>query len=231
MAKTEELSIDERLLKIQERQLALQEAQLEEQKRARDVQQIAIKQNAEKSNVSPPKISAFNPRGEKDYPMPILKCEVNHPFPSRPNSHALDREEVELMNLTMPGSYMVELNDGTLYPVLITGRVNKATSDVASMRWSGILDEDTGHPTPLFTSETRQRFPALRTMLRQILGDRNAFDSDDYADQYGRDDSPALAVMPMKEEVRKVRQFMKAKTMDERDLAVAAGALSVSMGE
>lgn len=197
-----------------------------------EVQRAQLKQTAPKSNSAHPNISVYNPRGEKDFPMPDLKCEINAPFPLRPNGqHGLDREEVELFNLTMPGTYMVELNDGSLQPLLITGRVNKATGHVASMRWSGPLDEDTGHPTPLFTAETRQRFPSLRVLLRQILGDRNAFQNDDYADTYGKDDSPALDVMPMQIEVRKVRQYLKAKTPDEQAAALAAGSLPVSVGE
>ncbi len=201
------------------------------QQGSQDVQLKQLKQTAPKSNTQHPKISVFNPRGDKDFPMPDLKCEVNAPFPLRPGQHGLDREEVELVNLTMPGAYHVELNDGSIQEVLITGRVNKATGKVDSMRWSGPLDEDTGHPTPLFTTETRQRFPALRVMLRQILGDRDAFDSDDFADLYGRDDSPAQQVMPMKIEVRKVRQYLKATTPAEQKEAIAAGALAVSVGE
>ncbi len=197
-----------------------------------DVQRAQLKQTAPKSNASHPKISVYNPRGEKDYPMPDLKCEINCPFPLRPNGqHGLDREEVTLFNLTMPGSYTIELNDGSLMPLLITGRVNKATGSVASMRWSGPLDEDTGDPTPLFTTETRQRFPSLRKILRQILGDKSAFQDDEYAEQFGRDDSPALAVMPMQVEVRKVKQFLKAKTPAEQTAAIDAGALPISLGE
>lgn len=215
----------------EERLMVALEALARIQSTNQDVQRAQLKQTAPKNNVAHPHISVFNPRGQKDYPMPELKCEVNHPFPSRPNAHALTREEVELMNLTMPGSYAVELNDGTIFPVLITGRVNTATGVVGTMRWSGPLDEDTGHPTPLFTRETKQLFPSLAMMLRQILGQRDAFDSDDFADKYGRDNSPAEAVMPMKIEQRKVRQFIAAKTPEDRELAIAAGALAVSVGE
>lgn len=215
----------------EERLAAALEALAKLQLGSQDVQRAQLKQTAPKSNTQHPKVSVYNPRGDKDFPMPDLKCEINAPFPLRPGQHGLDREEVELFNLTMPGAYHLELNDGTTHEVLITGRVNKATGHVDSMRWSGPLDEDTGHPTPLFTTETRQRFPALRVMLRQILGDRDAFNDDDAAEQYGRDDSLASKVMPMKIEVRKVRQYLKATTPDEKAAAVAAGALSVSVGE
>lgn len=196
-----------------------------------DVQRKQLKQTAPRSNSATPKISAFNPRGEKDNPMPELKCEINHPYPSRPHLHGLTREEVELWNLMVPGAYMVELNDGTLQPVLVTGAINRATGETMSMTMGGPIDEDTGQPTPLFTDENKQRFPSIATYTRQMLGDRNAFNDDDFSDKYGRDDSPALDVMPMKEEIRKVRQFLKAKTDDEREDAIKAGALSISLGE
>jgi hypothetical protein len=77
----------------------------------------------------------------------------------------------------------------------------------------------------------RQRFPSITVYLRQMLGDRDAFTDDDHAEKYGRDDSPALSVMPMKVEVRKIRQYLKATTPDQKEAAIAAGALPISVGE
>lgn len=135
------------------------------------VQKAQLKQTAPRSNQSGPKISAFNPRGEKDYPMPVLKCEVHMPFPQTPNAHGFDREEVELMNQVVPGEYPVELNDGSILKINIIGRKNHATGAIESLSFSGPIDPDTHHPTPLFTASNKQQFPQLRTILRQIIGE------------------------------------------------------------
>ena len=136
------------------------------------VQKAQLKQTAPRSNTQGPKISVFNPQGEKDYPMPELKCEVNMPFPQRPSLHGMDWEEVELMNLIDPGIYKVELNDGSVVTVNVIGRTNHATGATESLNFSGPMDPDTGHPTPLFTNTNKLLFPSLRNILRQMLGEK-----------------------------------------------------------
>lgn len=108
-------------------------------------------------------ISAFNPRGERSFAMPRLKCQVHAPWLIDPNTHGCTREEVELFNLLEPGVYPFELNDGTMAEMQITTVMNKATGAVEKMFL---------HPTPNWNEEHRQKFKAMTVILREILGDK-----------------------------------------------------------
>jgi hypothetical protein len=156
-----------------------------------EVQKAQLKQTAPKSNATGPGISVFNPRGQKDYAMPMLKCELYAPFQLTPSlqesSPSLDREEVELFNLLEPGEYQIQLADESWIPVCVVGRKNGLTGKLEQLGLMGSVDADTGHHTALFTSSNKQTFPTFKKMLRQILG------------------SAANGVMPMVEEQRRVR--------------------------
>lgn len=69
-------------------------------------------------NKFPPNVSAFNPRGDKDFPRPALKCEMLLPWPAEEES--LTREELELLNLLMPGEYTIRRADRTPIKILVT---------------------------------------------------------------------------------------------------------------
>jgi hypothetical protein len=166
-----EKSIEERMLEFQERQLAIQERQLRAQEAQAGIQSEQLKQTAKKNLASPPLVSAFNPQGEKDYPMPRLKCEVWMPWPQTPAFHAFDWEEVELINLVEPGEYTIRLNNDELCPVVVIGTVNKVNGKLERMQFSRGWDEDARHHTALFTPENHRDFPSLRLLLRQMLGE------------------------------------------------------------
>jgi hypothetical protein len=153
-----EKSVDERLLAILEAQQQASQAQA-------TMAQATAKRLAPKS-LEVGEIaqrSAFNPRGEKDYPMPRLKCEVFAPHPIQPNSHGCTREEVELFNLLEQGSYPIKLNDDADCIVAVTTIVNKATGTVEQMHLT---------PDPSWSNENRQRFPSTALMLREMLGEK-----------------------------------------------------------
>lgn len=204
------------------------------------VQSQQLKQTAPKSNTRGPATSPYNPRGQKDYPMPELKCMHMMPFEQKPSLHGLDREEVELINLLRPGKYTIEMNDGALKTVVLNGKINRITGDVESIRWEGEPDPDSGHPSPLFTGHNKQEFPSLRVIMRQMLGQKSAFRDSDNGDTYGIEPSPADDVMPMKIELRRVQEWLKLKP-EERELlehatvqhptAAHKGPLAVSVGE
>lgn len=202
------------MAQIQKDNLQLQRDQMELQRvsaeKSADIQREQLKQTAAKSLKRGPNISVFNPRGEKDFPMPTLKCEVYAPWKMSPMLHSLDREEVELFNLLEPGEYVGELNDGTTVPVNVVGVRNSENGKLEKLSLQGAKDEGGVYMT-LFTKERRNAFPALRLFLRQLIGD------------------PASAVMPMKEEERRVKQFLDAPE-DGKAAAVQAGALPVSVG-
>lgn len=205
------------------------------------VQQAQLKQTAPRSNAQGPRTSAYNPRGEKDFPMPELKCLMMMPYEQKPGLHALDREEVELVNLVEPGKYMVEMNDGAVRPILLVGKRNRVTGHVDQIIWQGELDEDSGHPTPLFSGHNKQEFPSLKIILRQMLGQKSAFRDEENADKYGADDSPALDVMPMRTEQRKITEYLKATPEQRAEMspdvltkhpgAKHDGPLAISLGE
>lgn len=129
---------------------------------APDLHARAMKKAVYPSNVAAPGISAFNQRGQKDYPLPELKCEIRAPHQIHPAYHGLDREEVELFNLLEPGEYQIDLNDGTPGRVIVRGRYNDVTEKLER------LDIDT---FPRWTNEHKSLFPAMRTMLRTMLGE------------------------------------------------------------
>lgn len=190
------------MLRFQERQLEIQERQLKVQEAATGIQAAQLKQTAPKSNAAGPKISVFNLRGEKDFPMPQLKCEVIAPFPSTPTLHAYTREEVELLNLLEPGVYQVELTDQSVVALNVVGTKNSQSGALERMEFVGMYDEATRGYAAFYTSERKQIIPPLATMLRQMLG------------------GDASDVLTMKEEAARIKL-----PVDHKDhLAISVGA-------
>lgn len=59
-------------------------------------------------------ISAFNLRGDKDFPRPLLRCDYFLPWPVKPSAaEELTREEIELLNLVEPGEHTILRSDRT----------------------------------------------------------------------------------------------------------------------
>lgn len=110
--------------------------------------------------------SVFNPRGEKldDWQMPALKCEIHAPWVIHPAYHGLDREEVELFNLLEPGEYSIELVDGSSTKLRVVGQRNDVTGAIEKLR----ID------TTTWNEEHKGKLPAMRAILRQILGEQAA---------------------------------------------------------
>lgn len=152
------LSVDERLLAILEAQQKASESQSV-------MAQATAKRLAPKSleiaEIS--QASAFNPRGERDFPMPRLKCAVYAPWKLDPNHHSCTREEVELYNLLTPGVYAITLNDGMPAKVEVEAALNTAT---------GVIERLLLKPDPSWSNENRQRFKPMTDMLREMLGDK-----------------------------------------------------------
>ena len=200
--KPDELSIEERLLAIQERQLAIQEQQLKNQEVATRVQAAQLEQTKKKSHAQNHGISAFNPRGEREYPMPKLKCVLFAPWSCEPESHSLTREEVELVNLLEPCTTRLELTDGSTIIAAVVGTRNSVTDKLEKLDLRGAYDPALQMHGALFTEENKQLFPSLANILRQILGDK------------------AAGVMPMREEARRI----KLPESDPQHLPVSVGA-------
>jgi hypothetical protein len=65
-----------------------------------------------------PAISWFNLRGDKDFPRPVLKCEMFLPWPVDDGS-SLTREEIELLNLLEQGEYTIFRTDRSRVKVTV----------------------------------------------------------------------------------------------------------------
>ena len=162
-----DVSIEERLLKIQEEQLAFQKEQLKIQGQQAQAQLIVSEETAKRLKPKSLEIadcaqrSPFNPRGERSYPMPRLKCEIYAPWKMDPQSHSLTREEVELFNLLEPGEYHFDLNDGTPAIMRVVGVRNDATGQLEKLQLS---------PVPNWDNEHKGRFRSMAEILRQMLG-------------------------------------------------------------
>lgn len=171
------------------------------QRESQGVQKEQLRQTRRRSNQSGALRSPFNPRGDKDFPMAELKCEMWIPYKIT-NAHlgGLDREEVDLLNLLEPGEYRIEMNDDSMQTVCVVGTKNSDTGQLYKLEMKGPMDEDGKH-TGLFTKDRLQRFPSMKSILRQCIGDA------------------AEAVLPMKEELRRIR----LPETDPQHLAVSIG--------
>ena len=171
-----ELSVFERLAATQEAILArLQEFTAQERKDdpalgklseallalAGAQQKLGTQQHP--SNISPPEISVFNPRGDKDFPRPVLLCPIR-PFWSQPfDAITLTREEIELLNVLIGGGdaeYQLRLTDGISVPVQVKAEWILG-SDPKRAQFVEV-----SHPT-LFSDERKDRIPDgwIRRML------------------------------------------------------------------
>ncbi len=102
------------MLMIAEAMNGFRQAQLQGAQTVADMQRRTVMPE----NKFFPGISAFNVRGDKDFPRPVLKCEMFLPWPAEEDS--LTREEVELLNLLIPGEYTIRRADRTPIKIQVT---------------------------------------------------------------------------------------------------------------
>lgn len=123
----------------------------------------ATKRAQRPNNEFPPSISAFNLRGDKDFPKPPLKCQMFLPWPCEPDSPELTREEIELLNILEPGEYIVKRNDNT--KIKMTVRIEtKLDSDDPSRL---IVNHDTA-----FNNDYHRLMPPMDQWLRGMLNSK-----------------------------------------------------------
>lgn len=197
-----DLTLEERQLRFQERQLELEERRLANEERtlalqeaALGVQKAQLKQTAPKSLQQPPHISPYNLRGQKDFPMPRLKCAIYAPWKIDPNlqesSPQLTREESELFNLLNPGVHTVKMNDGSRAACTVVGITNQENGRLEQLSLMGKKDPDSNQYSTFFTKENRSSTPSMVLILRQLL------------DQQGVDHSHVIS---MEEEERLIAE-------------------------
>lgn len=105
-----------------------------------------------------PKISAFNPRGDKDFPRPRLKCEFFLPWPVTNDQEQLSREELELLNLLQPGDWVIRRTDRSKLKIEVR-QTNKLNSDEPSRI---LIHHDTG-----FNNDNHRQIPF--DWIRQLV--------------------------------------------------------------
>lgn len=116
------------MLQLAEGLKSIKEGQLEAARIVANMQ----RQTTAPENKFTPDVSVFNPRGEKDFPRPKLRCDYFLPWPIRvSSSEELTREEIELLNLVEAGEHTVVRADGS--KVKITAQIyRKYDSDEPS---------------------------------------------------------------------------------------------------
>ena len=139
----------------------------------KDDQHIAreqLKQTRPKSNLQPPNISVFNPRGEKDFPMPALAFDVLAPWPmSKGKYHPMTVEEVTLMNRVRPGEVTLLLRDDTTVACSIIATKNATTQKLERIAFMGARDSENNGYVTLFSKERRHEMPSMVQLLHQVL--------------------------------------------------------------
>ncbi len=153
---------------------------LETRKADQQIQRDQLKQTKAKSNTRGPDISAFNPLGEKDHPMPALAFDVMAPWQmTKGKFHPLTREEVELMNrVQAPSEVTIELLDDTSVRCAIIAQKNIISGATERIAFMGPKDSEGGMYTSLFTKERKTLVPSMVKLLHQIL-DQQGVDYDD----------------------------------------------------
>lgn len=121
----------------------------------------AILKGKDPSNFFSTEISAFNPRGDREYPRPMLKCKMHLPWEAE--RECLTREEIELLNLLEPGDFLVKRNDDSMIKVTVRARSNANTHKPEVL----LMNSETG-----FNNDYAWLMPPLRVMLRQMLKQR-----------------------------------------------------------
>ncbi len=180
---------------------------IEIQAAAQTVQTEQLRQTRQKNNARAPEISVFNPQGQKDYPMPVLQCEVLMPWPLRASdmNGGLTYEEVELMNKIKPGEYVLELLDGTAVQCCVLGTKNSISGKIERLAFMGQFDAEARNYSTLFSKERRNIMPSMVNTLKQIIDQMPDANYDD--------------VMSMKERTR--RTHLPAS--DPKHLPVSVG--------
>lgn len=110
------------------------------------------------SNEAYPAISKYNLRGDKDFPKPAFKYMILAPYPVEHES--CTREEVELLNLLVPGEYMIKRNDDTKVKLTVRATYKLDTDDMDKV----LINHDTA-----FNNDYHRLMPPFSNWLRQML--------------------------------------------------------------
>lgn len=149
-------------------------------------------------------ISAFNPRGDKDFPRPQLRCEYFLPWPIKPGAaEELTREEIELLNMVESGEHTVIRADRT--KVKVNVRIHrKFDSDEPSRV---VFQHDTA-----FNNDYHRLMP--HDWIRQVV------------ESNPKTKAAARAVLTMEEEETLIlaRQFNDGRQAEATEAVVSVGA-------
>jgi hypothetical protein len=113
-------------------------------------------------NAFAPEISAYNPRGERDFPRSELACKMIY-VGFKLAKEALTVEEIELLNQMKPGDYRVTKSDGKSIPFVVTAKLDAA----------GRRELLTFH-FPCKSTEDRHNHMPMAAYLREALAQQAA---------------------------------------------------------
>lgn len=128
----------------------------------------AMKKALRPENEIAPGISAYNPKGERDFPRPKprqIYMLARYPICEPGNYDTTTWAEIELLNTLKGGAYTVTKADGTDVEVLVKGETDSAGRPYKMTLFAdgkGIQDDDQKNNWP----------PLLQILTQMILGER-----------------------------------------------------------
>ena len=128
----------------------------------------AMKKALRPENEIAPGVSAYNPKGERDFPRPKptqIFMLARYPICEPGNYDTTTWTEIELLNQIKGGAYMVTKADGTDVEVLVKGETDSAGRPYKMTLFAdgkGIQDDDQKNNWP----------PLLQILTQMVMGER-----------------------------------------------------------
>jgi hypothetical protein len=122
----------------------------------------AMKTAMKPENASPPLMSDFNPKGDRDFPRPALQCAFTMGSAEMP-PELLTVEEIELLNQITPGHYRITKADDSQVTVSVVPTYDGASGAITKM---ALIAPFGGKHNP----QDKDNWPPLRVWLAEALG-------------------------------------------------------------
>jgi hypothetical protein len=113
-------------------------------------------------NTDPPLMSAYNPRGDRDFPRPTLQCDFVMGTADMAPAQ-LEYEEIELLNQLTPGHYLITKSDNSQVTVSVVPTYDSASGTITKMTLVGPFGNK-------HRPEEKDNWPPLKVWLAEALG-------------------------------------------------------------
>lgn len=127
-----------------------------------DAYAASMKVALKPENVDPPLMSDFNPKGDRDFPRPVLPWPVTQNGAEMPE-YLLTVEELELLAQITPGHYRVTKSDDTQVIVSVVPEIDSASGATTKMN---LVSKFGNKRNP----DEKNNWPPLRVWLAELLG-------------------------------------------------------------